>query len=182
MEKIKGKIGFHESVVPEVLDGKICTWRLRDHKLKVGDIVDFENSQTEELFGMAKITKVIKTTVGKIDLKDKTHYKTYKNRQELIEAFKKHNPNYEINNDTPVYAYTYKFTPSEEVEPKITEYKIKEQYFCTKCNRDVSKEETVSSPETKITDSGKTIVYPSLRHRGCGGEISFKSITKIIYN
>jgi len=67
------KMGFHESVVPQVFDGKISTWRLRDHKLRKGDVVAFENSQTEEIFGFGKITKVIKTTVGQIDLKDKTH-------------------------------------------------------------------------------------------------------------
>jgi len=103
------KMGFHESVVPQVFDGKISTWRLRDHKLKKGDVLAFENSQTEEIFGFGKITKVIITTVGQIDLKDKTHYKTYKNRQELIKAFKRHNPAYKINNNTPVFAYTYKF-------------------------------------------------------------------------
>ena len=53
------KMGFHESVVPQVFDGKISTWRLRDHKLKKGDVVAFENSQTEEIFGFGKITKVI---------------------------------------------------------------------------------------------------------------------------
>jgi len=104
------KIGFAGDIVPQVLDGKISTWRLRDHKLKVGEMVAFENSQTGEIFGKGKITKVIKTTVGKINLKDKTHYKTYETRQELIEAFKRHNPAYEVNNNTPVYAYTYKFT------------------------------------------------------------------------
>lgn len=102
-------MGFHESVVPQVLDGKISTWRLRDHKLKIGDIVEFENSQTGEIFGTGEITKIAITTVRKIDLNDKTHYKTYKDRQELIDAFKKYNPSYEINNDTPVYTYTYKF-------------------------------------------------------------------------
>jgi len=102
------KMGFHESVVPQVFDGKICTWRLRDHKLKKGDIVAFENSQTGEIFGSGEITKAAETTVGRIDLKDKTHYKTYKTRQELIEAFKRHYPDHKINTDTPVYAYTYK--------------------------------------------------------------------------
>ncbi len=104
------KMGFHKSVVPQVFDGKISTWRLRNHKLKEGDVVAFENSQEKELFGFGEIIKVIKTTVGQIDLKDKTHYKTYKNRQELIKAFKRHNPSYQINNDTPVFAYTYDFT------------------------------------------------------------------------
>jgi len=104
-------MGFHESVVPQVLDGKISTWRLRDHELKEGDVVAFENSQTGEIFGHGKIMNVVVTTVGEIDLKNKTHYKIYKDRQELIEALRRHNPSYDITNDTPVFAYTYKFTP-----------------------------------------------------------------------
>ena len=101
------KMGFHESVVLQLYKGKTSTWRLRDHKLKVGDVVALENSQTGKIFGQGKIIKVVKTTVGEIDLKDKTHYKTYENRQELIDAFKRHNPSYEVDNDTLVYAYTY---------------------------------------------------------------------------
>lgn len=112
-------MGFHESVVPQVFDGKISTWRLRDHKLHEGQPVAFINSQTEELFGIGEITKVIKTSVGKIDLKDKTHYKTYENRQELIDAFKRHNPRYKVNDDTPVYAYTYKFWKMDPTKIKI---------------------------------------------------------------
>ena len=108
--KLREKMGFHESVVPEVLDGKICTWRIRDHKLRVGDVVDFENSQTGKIFGQGEIIKVVKTNVGEIDLNDKAHYKTYKTRQELIDAFKRHNPSYEITESTPVYSYTYKFS------------------------------------------------------------------------
>jgi len=103
------KMGFHESVVPQIFNGKISTWRLRDHNFKLGDVIAFENSQTGEIFGYGTITKVVKTTVGKIDLKDKSHYKTYKNRKELIKAFKRHNPDYEVNENTPVFAYTYTF-------------------------------------------------------------------------
>lgn len=103
------KMGFDESVVPEVFDGKVITWRIRDHKLKIEDSVEFENSQTGEIFGKAKITKVLKTTIGKINLKDKSHYKTYRNTQELIDAFKKYNPDRKINEKTKVYAYTYSF-------------------------------------------------------------------------
>ena len=103
------RMGFHKSVVPQVFDGKISTWRLRNHKFKKGEVVAFENSQTGKIFGFGRITKVIKTNVGNIDLKDKTHYKTYRNRTELIKAFKRHNPHYKINDNTPVFAYTYKF-------------------------------------------------------------------------
>lgn len=110
------KIGFNKSVVPQVLDGKISTWRLRNHGLRRGNIVAFENSQTGKVFGFGKIVKVFKTTVGKIDLKDKTHYKTYKNRQELIRAFKRHNPEYIVNENIPVYAYTYEFSKVSKIK------------------------------------------------------------------
>jgi len=106
-------MGFHESVVPEIFDGKVSTWRLRDHELKKGDVVAFENSQTGEMFGFGEITNVVVTTVEHIDLQDKTHYKIYKNREELVQAFKRHNPAYEVTNGTPVFAYTYKFTKKE---------------------------------------------------------------------
>lgn len=108
-EFVYPEMGFHKSVVPQVFDEKTTTWRLRDHKLKKGDVVAFENSQTQEIFGFGKITKVVKTTIGKIDLKDNAHYKTYKNRQELVKAFKRHNPSYKVTDNTPVFAYTYKF-------------------------------------------------------------------------
>ena len=65
-----------------------------------------------EIFGFGKMTKVVITTVGQMDLKDKSHYATYSNREELIKAFKRHNPAYEINNDTTVFAYTYEFSES----------------------------------------------------------------------
>ncbi len=102
-------MGFHESIFRQVFDGKISTWRLRDHDFKVGDVVAFRNSGTKEIFGYGTITKAVKTTVGEIDLKDKTHYKTYKSRGELIKAFQRHNPSYEVNENTPVFAYTYTF-------------------------------------------------------------------------
>ena len=63
------KMEFHKSVVPQVFDGKISTWRLRDHKLKKNNVVAFENSQTQEIFGFGKIIKIIKTTVGGYRLK-----------------------------------------------------------------------------------------------------------------
>ena len=103
------KMGFDEDVIPQIFNGKISTWRLRDHKFRTGDVVAFENSQNGEIFGYSTITKVLKTTVGKINLDDKTHYKTYKNRKELIKAFKRHYPNYSIDENTPVFAYTYTF-------------------------------------------------------------------------
>src|SRR3989338_706686 len=53
------KIGFDGKIAPEVLNGKVRTYRLRDHGLKVGDKVLFENSANKVLFGKATIVNVI---------------------------------------------------------------------------------------------------------------------------
>ena len=119
-------MGFHESVVLQVLAGKTKTYRLRDHELKIGDVLDFENSQTGEIFGQGEITDIKKTTVGEIDLQDKAHGATYKNREELIAAFKRHYPDYEVIEKTKVFIYIYKFTPNQktEIRNKKTEEEI----------------------------------------------------------
>lgn len=113
-------MGFHDSVVPQIFEGKTKTYRLREHNIKTGDTLDFENSQTGEIFGKGKIKKIEKTTVGEIDLKDKAHGTTYKKVEELIDAFKRHYPDREITPHTPAFIYTYKFTPAEK-EKKKTE-------------------------------------------------------------
>tara|TARA_Y100000310_G_scaffold326280_1_gene390974 strand:- start:1406 stop:3931 length:2526 start_codon:yes stop_codon:yes gene_type:complete len=108
-------MGFHESVVPQIFKGKIATWRIRDHGFKKGDAVAFENSQEEKIFGHGTITKVEKLTVGTMNLKDKTHYATYKTRDELLRAFKKHNPDKNITLQTPVFAYHYTFKKANKL-------------------------------------------------------------------
>jgi len=115
---VSGKMGFAGEVVPEVFDGKTSTWRLKDHNFKIGDKILFENSAAIQPFGVGEITDIQKTTVSKIDLEDKKHYKTYKNRDELIAAFKKRNPEKTVNEDSNVWIYTYKFTPL--CEPVVT--------------------------------------------------------------
>ena len=108
------KMGFHESVVPQVFAGKTKTYRLRDHNLKVGDKLDFENSQTGEIFGSGVITKIERTKVGKINLKDPLHGKTYERVEELIAAFKRHNPLMEVTADTEAFIYIYEFTSAKK--------------------------------------------------------------------
>ncbi|HLD78398.1 MAG TPA: hypothetical protein VJB16_05205, partial [archaeon] len=56
------KMGFHESVVPQLSQGKTKTYRLRDHGFAVGDVVAFENSQTQRVIGYGTITAVQQTT------------------------------------------------------------------------------------------------------------------------
>ncbi len=109
------KMGFHESVVPQVTEGnKTKTYRIRDHKLNVDDDVAFENTQKGEIFGHAKITKVERMPVSRIDLKDPGHHKTYDKVDELIAALKRHNPSHEVTPDTEVLVYTYKFNPKKK--------------------------------------------------------------------
>lgn len=110
------KMGFHEEVVPQVLDGKTKTYRLRDHEFKVGDRVLFENSATKKIFGYGIITKVEETTIDKINYRDKSHYKTYKNLGELMAAFKHKNPERVVTPKTPAYLYAYEFHPTKNLK------------------------------------------------------------------
>jgi len=103
-------MGFYTGVVPEVAKGKTKTYRIRDHQFKQGDIVGFENSQTKEIFGQAKIIKIEKIPLSQINLKDPGHYKTYESHEELIEAIKKHQPQKEVNENTEVIVYSYEFS------------------------------------------------------------------------
>ncbi len=103
------KMGFAGDIVSQVFDAKTRTYRLKDRGYKMGDMVAFEDTATGKLFGQGKITEVIQTTVGALDLQDKKHWKTYTKREELIAAFKRHYPEKEVTNDTPVWVYTYIF-------------------------------------------------------------------------
>ncbi|MEK6887555.1 MAG: eL32 family ribosomal protein [Candidatus Aenigmatarchaeota archaeon] len=112
--KREKKLGFHESVVPQVMKGKTKTYRLRDHELKVGDGVVFENSRSGKIFGHGKIRGVEHTTINKINLKDPDHGATYDKIDELISAFKRHYPEREVTPETKVFIYTYNFAPKKE--------------------------------------------------------------------
>ncbi|MFH1112014.1 MAG: valine--tRNA ligase [Patescibacteria group bacterium] len=105
------RMGWHESVVPQLYKGKTKTYRLRDHGFKVGDKVLFDNSQTETCLGYGIITEVEETIVENIDYRDKTHYKTYNNLSELIEAFKRRNPDKVVTPQSKAYLYAYEFHP-----------------------------------------------------------------------
>mgnify|MGYP001590184699 FL=1 len=106
------KIGFDEDVVLQVLRGKTSTYRIRDHKLIIGDKVAFENTQTGEIFGHAVITDIKRIKIKDINLKDSSHYKTYNTTEELIAAFKLRNPDKNVTPETYAFIYTYEFTPA----------------------------------------------------------------------
>ncbi|OGY25009.1 MAG: valine--tRNA ligase [Candidatus Woykebacteria bacterium RBG_13_40_7b] len=109
------RMGFAEPIVHQVFDGKTKTYRLRDHGFTVGDKVVFERSATREVFGQGIMKQVTKTTVGELPLDDKAHWSTYKTVEDLIEAFKQHNPETEVHPETPAFIYGYEFIPVEKV-------------------------------------------------------------------
>ncbi len=152
------KMGFHESVVPQIFKGKITTWRLRDHNLKKGDEVAFENSQIGQIFGYGTITNITRTTIEEIDLQDKAHGATYKNIEELIAAFKRHYPNREIKEDTEVFIYSYGFkkTATETCKPKINP-NIKARLFLVRHGEtDWNKEErTQGHADIPLNEEGR---------------------------
>jgi valyl-tRNA synthetase len=108
------KMGVAANVVPQIFKGKTKTYRIRDHKLKVGDKVYFENSQTGKIFGYGIINESKKTKVKDLPLRDKAHSTLYKNLDELIAAFKYHNPGKEVGPETEAYIYGYNFVPRED--------------------------------------------------------------------
>src|SRR4029077_1726228 len=58
------RMGFAGDIVQQVHNGKVSTWRLRDHGFHAGDVVAFEDSSTKKIFGYGTITKADVTTVG----------------------------------------------------------------------------------------------------------------------
>lgn len=110
------RMGFAETVVPQVFEGKTKTYRLRDHNFQNGDKVVFENSGTREVFGHGVIKQVTKIVIGKLPLDDKAHGAVYEDVNELISAFKKHYPNQNITSETPSFIYEYDFVPAEKLK------------------------------------------------------------------
>lgn len=117
--KAKGQMGFHGSIVPQVLAGKTKTYRLRDHKFSIGDIVAFENSQIGEIFGYGKIINVERKLIRTIRLDDPDHGTTYTRTEELIAAFKQHHPEWKITPATKAFIYTYTFIPIERLDSEF---------------------------------------------------------------
>lgn len=131
-----GEMGFYNSVVPQVFAGKTKTYRLRDHHLNIGDRLKFKNTQTGEIFGIGTITAIEQTTVEKIDLQDPAHVAAYEKREELIERLKFHNPGYQVTKKTPVFIYTYHFSPGS-VESGCGEIivSVEEPKQCPHCGK-----------------------------------------------
>ncbi|OGG41049.1 hypothetical protein A2118_00590 [Candidatus Kaiserbacteria bacterium GWA2_50_9] len=108
----ENRMGFAADIVPQVLNNKRKTYRIRDHELEVGDVVALENSYTKDIFGYGTITDVTKTSIKNIDLNDAAHGTTYETIDDLIAAFERHHPDREITPESTVRIYTYTFSES----------------------------------------------------------------------
>ncbi len=115
VEEKETKIGFHKSIVLQVLAGnKRRTYRLRQHNIEINDVLDCENSQTGEIFGQLKINGIKELIIGEIKLPDEKHGGGYETTGELIKAFKKHYPHLNVSKTNKVFIYDFEFTPNSK--------------------------------------------------------------------
>lgn len=86
------KIHFAPNLIPLIMSGqKTSTWRLWDDKdLTTGDIVEFGNSETRELFAKSELTKVIEKPFKDLKDDEKEGHEKYKSEEELFEQFEKY--------------------------------------------------------------------------------------------
>lgn len=83
------RIKFAPNLVQLVLDGtKTSTWRLWDDKdLQTGDIVEFANAETQEMFAKAELTKVIEKPFKDLTDDEKDGHEKYTSNEEMFKKF-----------------------------------------------------------------------------------------------
>lgn len=83
------RIKFEPKLIPLILTGrKTSTWRLWDDKnLQTGDLVEFINAETSEVFDKAKLTRVIEKPFKDLTEKEKEGHEKYKSEEELFKTF-----------------------------------------------------------------------------------------------
>ena len=86
------RVHFAPNLVPKVLSGeKTSTWRLWDDKdLQEGDIVEFANSETREVFAKTRLIKVIEKPFKDLSEDEKVGHKKYTSEEELFKTFEKY--------------------------------------------------------------------------------------------
>lgn len=86
------RIHFAPNLIPLIMSGqKTSTWRLWDDKdLTTGDIVEFGNSETREVFAKAELTKVIEKPFKDLEENEKEGHEKYTNEEELFKQFEKY--------------------------------------------------------------------------------------------
>lgn len=117
-------MGWDSGIAPEIAHGKRRTYRIRDHKFRVGDIVQFDNGTTGESFGYGVITYVKKTTVEGIKLPDAKHGNKYHKTDDLLASFQRLNPKLQVTRKTAAYIYDFDFSttlPDDAMEISVGE-------------------------------------------------------------
>src|SRR3989344_4510572 len=94
---------FKPYLVDQILNGsKIVTWRLFDDKdLKVGDELDFLNSETGDRFADAKILEITEKKLGDMEGGDFEGHEKYQNEDDMLEHYRKYYGD-KVNLDTMV--------------------------------------------------------------------------------
>jgi len=80
----------------------MATWRLWDDKnLQANDIIDFINKETMAHFATAKITQVIKKSLGQLTENDKQGHETFETDKTMYKTYTKYY-NKEVTPQTPI--------------------------------------------------------------------------------
>lgn len=83
------RLHFTPKLIDLILSGKkTSTWRLWDDKdLKEGDIVEFADSDTREVFVSAKLTRVIEKAFKDLTEEEKEGHEKYIEAEEVFKNF-----------------------------------------------------------------------------------------------
>lgn len=115
----------------EVLNGCRSTWRINDDKdLHVNDevnLVDRVNSlkpETWQIFGIAKITKVLEKQLGKITQADLDDGEILPPIKDLLTKYRKFYGN-QVNEETPVKIISFDFNPAINTKNNSEDKEVK---------------------------------------------------------
>jgi len=83
-------IKFRDNLAKLILAGeKDLTWRLfDDKKLQKGDIADFVNWETGEVFGVAELTNVWKKKMSELEETDFDGHEKFSNEEEMYQTYR----------------------------------------------------------------------------------------------
>lgn len=97
---------FRPFLMPLVLSGeKHITYRLEPKPIKQGDIIRLINHASKEQFALARITKVVKDTMGHVSEIQEGHEK-FKSRKELYKTYEGYYHK-KVDDDTAVWMYHF---------------------------------------------------------------------------
>jgi hypothetical protein len=101
---------FEPKLCELILSGtKTSTWRLFDDKdLKTGDILQFINKDTREIFGTAAITDLYVKTLGTLEDKDWIGHERYQNEEVMYQAYRRYYGD-KVNENTEVKIIRFDF-------------------------------------------------------------------------